>query len=88
MTIVIPTQTGDSHPDCVPCQPTSIMPDEVPFYIPLAPKETKPYKCPVCNGSGHTFKPPLADPNQWTNFGEAPYLCHVCEGKGVLWHYA
>ncbi len=88
-TTVIPvTFTGDDHPDCVKTQPTSIMPDEVPFYIPLHPKETKPYKCPVCDGTGYTLKPPLSEPNQWTNFGEEPYKCHACEGKGVLWHYA
>jgi hypothetical protein len=84
MIVVIPWQTGNDHPDCVKIQPTSIVPDESQFYIPL--KETKPFKCPVCDGTGHTYKPPLADPNQWTNYGESPYRCHACSGTGVVWN--
>lgn len=32
----------------------------------------KPYKCPVCDGSGNFLLPPFKD-------------CHGCNGKGTIW---
>ena len=35
-------------------------------------RDKKPYKCPVCDGTGSAYFANIKD-------------CHVCEGKGIIW---
>ncbi len=64
-----------------------------PFVQPKIPTSgKKPYKCPVCDGSGKHY----IDPNKPLSGFEAlsstkdanglSYnLCNSCEGKGIVW---
>lgn len=44
-------------------------------------KEKKPYKCPVCEGTGKVSRPPWIAGNiyQWVS------TCQACSGSGVIW---
>lgn len=51
-----------------------------------APGEV-PHKCPVCDGTGLTNRPPYIPGDQptWVSSDTGPYTCKVCKGEGVLW---
>jgi len=48
---------------------------------------TAPHKCPVCNGTGVTFRPPwvAGDVNEWTASANGPFPCRACNGTGIVW---
>lgn len=50
------------------------------------PVPSKPYKCPVCDGSGKVSRPPHipGDVASWTS-NEAVFECNTCTGSGVVW---
>lgn len=47
----------------------------------------KPHKCPVCDGTGLTVRPPYVagDQNSWVSNSTGPYPCKVCKGEGLAW---
>jgi hypothetical protein len=46
----------------------------------------RPFTCPVCAGTGKTFRPPYAiDARYGCSSGGAVYDCHACEGTGIVW---
>ena len=49
--------------------------------------EKKPYKCPVCSGSGKVSRPPhlAGDVNTWSSSNAEPYPCHSCKSTGIIW---
>lgn len=57
---------------------------QVEYYPPLPPKQ--PYKCPVCEGTGTTLRPPgvPGDSREWISDGTV-YPCKACGGTGVVW---
>ena len=40
--------------------------------------ERRPWKCPVCNGSGKVL--PVGSATTITE-----YVCHACKGTGIVW---
>lgn len=46
-----------------------------------------PYKCPVCDGHGTVSRPPwvAGDQQAWTDYSTVPYICHACNGTGIVW---
>ena len=50
----------------------------------------EPHKCPVCDGTGLTSRPPgiSGDLNGWPATDAAPHNCRTCGGAGVLWRGA
>ena len=53
----------------------------------VAGPDKKPYKCPVCDGTGKVSRPPhiAGDISEWVDSQTGPYPCQACEGKGVIW---
>lgn len=51
------------------------------------PSPSIPHRCPLCNGAGHTSRPPNVpgDATQWTSAGTETYSCYPCKGSGVVW---
>lgn len=51
----------------------------------LVATKLTPYKCPVCDGTGHTDEDVMI--RLVKNKGEPVkvYDCHACEGKGIVW---
>jgi DnaJ-class molecular chaperone len=46
-------------------------------------QESKPYKCPVCDGCGNTKGQIEPMPNY--EFSMKYATCHSCEGNGIVW---
>ena len=48
---------------------------------------SRPYKCPVCDGSGKVGRPPwVAGDQRVFSAGETgPWPCRACNGSGILW---
>lgn len=46
-----------------------------------------PHKCPCCDGTGLTIRPPwiAGDINTWYDSNAAPYPCKACNGTGIVW---
>ena len=47
--------------------------------------EKKPYKCPVCSGTGLVSYPPGFCVEYWSGGTAGPWTCRACNGSGVLW---
>lgn len=47
----------------------------------------KPYKCPVCEGTGIVSRPPhvAGDVKYWADSSSGPYPCRTCQGTGIVW---
>lgn len=45
-------------------------------------------KCPVCNGTGLTNRPPgiAGDQEVWASSSTGPYDCKVCNGSGLIFN--
>lgn len=46
----------------------------------------RPYKCPVCDGTGLVSRPHYVagDAKTWTSNNTGPYKCTACHGSGVI----
>lgn len=46
-----------------------------------------PWKCPVCDGAGHTARPPWVPGDQptWMSSGYETHPCRACDGSGIVW---
>jgi len=46
-----------------------------------------PHRCPVCDGTGLTNRPPgiAEDQCTWGTSNSSPFPCFTCDGKGMIW---
>jgi hypothetical protein len=78
-----------SYPNMTPSYPNMENTTDNPSYhIPWVFSEKKPHKCPVCNGTGKTCRPPHipGDIHDWTSGGTEEYICNTCKGTGIVWN--
>lgn len=55
------------------------------------PKTTnRPFKCPVCDGTGLVSRPPdvAGDQQSWGGTSAGPWSCRACGGAGIVWRSA
>ena len=47
----------------------------------------KPYKCPVCDGTGKVSRPSYlaGDLQEWSGSSSGPFSCQACVGSGIVW---
>jgi hypothetical protein len=53
-----------------------------PMYQAIATPQTRPYRCPVCEGRGHV---PAGFYTGGWGAGTSPETCQSCQSSGVLW---
>lgn len=68
------------------CKETTPAFPEIGTSIRYTPKELKPYKCPVCVGTGLVSVPPgVAGDHGFTSTGTGPWECGACKGNQIIW---
>ena len=48
----------------------------------------RPFRCPVCGGTGLVSRPPWLPADQqfeWADASTTAYSCKVCCGTGLVW---
>lgn len=78
---------GGYHGGTSACSPCKFIYTYYPSFIEGQPGEQKPYKCPICDGTGLVSRPPGVAGDQETQVDNqtGPYECRPCLGSGVLW---
>lgn len=49
--------------------------------------DTKPHKCPICNGTGLVSRPPgvAGDQVTFSSTSTGPWACIACNQTGIIW---
>mgnify|MGYP001595488580 CR=1 FL=1 len=50
-------------------------------------QSSKPYKCPICNGTGLVSRPPYiaGDVSLWSASNQITWGCPACKGAKIIW---